>query len=693
MNPKLRLAMNDWVEFDEERHQIVGFTEIGVHLRSETGARQIILTQVLLADASFRAAVNPPPLEGPEAIADPPAILAGLPEALRDKALRLEEHLLEATTGYRSGDPLAALEGEPHEAYHPDKPLDARITAKAAELGLEPRSVWRYLDQWRDTGLWALVDKRKARIRNPLAKLDPRVIQAIRDQAAHEKLSSSSTITGAFYRRTLNRFRDEHGASQEQFPNKDAFRRAVDLLLDRRPSDPAYQRASAANQPDRPFGNVIATRPGEVVMMDSTPLDVMAYDAETDSTGRVELTVALDLATRSILAWRLTPESTKAVDIGLLLMDVMTPELMRPGWADVLHYRTLSIPYERIVESDERLEAAAARPVIYPECILFDHGKAYKSDVVKRFCRKYRIDMQDARKLKPTDKPQVERLFKTINGQFTEHVAGYKGFNVAHRGRDAEARAKWSINELEEFFAEYVIAVYQRKRHGGLFLRGFPEMRVSPNEAYAMSMGSAGYVDCPNDPTMYYELLPIEDRKIHPYGVEIGHLYYKADILYRYRGSASPYPNGLWPIRLDPRNPLHAYFHDPADARWHILRWTHALDEHQAFTDITLREAKRLAAQRGSAPDDQKAIAQALYELQNRADDKSSWTKADRKRQTRDTHRAQAQRQDAARATPPADEGSGLHAIPDHSEADELDLSTIEGAEVWTFEPPIEESA
>lgn len=421
-------------------------------------------------------------------------------------------------------------------------------------------------------------------------------------------------------------------------------------------------------------------------MMDTTPLDVLAYDPVTDSTGRVELTVALDLATRSILAWRLTPEGTKAVDIGLLLMDVMTPEMMRPGWADALRYQAMSIPYERIVEVDERIADAAARPVIYPECLLYDHGKPYKSDVVQRFCRKYRIDMQDARKLKPTDKPQVERLFKTINGQFTEHVAGYKGFNVAHRGQDIESKAKWSINELEEFFAEYVVAVYQRQRHQGLFLRGFPEMRVSPNEAYAMALETAGYIDCPNDPTMYYELLPIENRKIHPYGVELSHLYYNADILYRYRGSTSPYPNGKWPIRVDPRNPLHAYFHDPADGRWHILRWTHALDEHQAFTDITMREAKRLVAERGQSRDDQQAIAQALHDLQNRVDDKSAWTKTDRKRWSRDTHRAQAQQADLSRADPPIDDRPVLTSVPDievDDGEDEIDFSTIQAADVW----------
>lgn len=425
-------------------------------------------------------------------------------------------------------------------------------------------------------------------------------------------------------------------------------------------------------------------------MLDTTPLDVLAYDPGTETTIRVELTVALDVATRSILAWRLTPEGTKAIDIGLLLADVMTPEMMRPAWKDALRYQMLRLPYDRLLTVDERLAEAAARPVIYPETLLYDHGKPYKSDVVQRASARWKIDLQDACKLKPTDKPHVERLFKTVREQFTEHVAGYKGFNVAHRGRTAEEQARWTIDELAEFFAEYVIAVYQRRHHRGLTLHGFPELRVSPNEAYSMALGSAGYVDCPREANVYFELLPIARRVIHPYGIELNHLTYNADILYRYRKAKAPYPDGLWPIRHDPRNLLHAYFLDPADGSWNVLRWTHALAEHQPFTDITLREAKRLITLRGHASEDQEAVAQALAELQNRTDAPETWAPGSRKRLTRDQHRGAAQNRDMQRGEAPVNNHLPLTVLPAPSEESEehgdwsgLDLSEVTAAEVW----------
>ncbi|MER8186976.1 transposase [Kitasatospora sp. NPDC094015] len=693
-----RMTVGDWIAFEDERHQVAGLDGLTVRLRSETGRLQVILLSEVLTDTTFQASVAPPDTadspDGADDLAalDPGGILASIDKELVKDAVTKEADLLEAMTGYRSGDPLDALPGEPRPEYAPDLPLTERVASKARERGVSERWIWKQWAQRQEHGLWGLVDKRRAKLSNPLKNVPAEVLQAIRDQAEAERLDSTATIGNRFLRRTQQRLDAQHGEGAFTLPERDAFRRIVKNLLGGRVTEPAYRRATAANQPDRTFGNVIAHRPGEVVMLDTTPLDVLAFDPETAKTHRVELTIAIDVATRSILAWRLTPEGTKAIDIGLLLADVMTPEPMRPAWAEALRYQVLRIPYDRKLTIDERLAEAAARPVVYPETLLYDHGKPYKSDVVQRACYRWRIDLQDARKLKPTDKPHVERLFGTIRQQFSEHVAGYKGNNVANRGRTAEDQARWTIDELAEFFAEYVVAVYQRRTHRGLHLPGFPDIRVSPNEAYRQALGSAGYVDCPRDPNLYYELLPIERRVIHPYGVEIDHLVYNGDVLYGYRGSKSDYPDGLWPIRSDPRNLLHAYFLDPATGKWYVLTWTHATGEHQPFTDITLREAKRYIAARGKTPDDQDAIAEALVALQNRMDAPETWT-ADRKRKIRDRHRAAAQAADMQRADPPANSPT-LHVISDaepdgEPEGEEgafwgdLDLTTIKPAEIW----------
>lgn len=75
-------------------------------------------------------------------------------------------------------------------------------------------------------------------------------------------------------------------------------------------------------------------RPGEVVEIDSTPLDVRVV-LDDGLVDRVELTAMVDNATRSIAAAVLRP-TTKGVDASLLLVRALTPEPMRPGWADEL---------------------------------------------------------------------------------------------------------------------------------------------------------------------------------------------------------------------------------------------------------------------------------------------------------------------------------------------------------------------
>ena len=71
----------------------------------------------------------------------------------------------------------------------------------------------------------------------------------------------------------------------------------------------------------------------------------------------------------------------------MLIADAMTPEPMRPGWPESLRFAMLRLPIQRTLSVDERFAAAAARPAIYPELIIIDHGKAFASDAVKDACR------------------------------------------------------------------------------------------------------------------------------------------------------------------------------------------------------------------------------------------------------------------------------------------------------------------
>jgi putative transposase len=455
-----------------------------------------------------------------------------------------------------------------------------------------------------------------------------------------------------------------------QLPEMTTFRRWVEVILPgRHTTGSAVTRRTTSNRPEDSYEAVTASRVGEVVMLDTTPLDVMCYDPVEDITYTVELTIAIDVASRTILAWRFKPKGTKAADAGALIGDAMTPEPMRPGWPDKLRHATLKLACEPLLSLDERYAAAAARPVVFPEKIIIDHGKAFASQAVKDACRRYGISVQDARAYRPTDKPQVEAAFKTIRSDFSQHVAGYKGYKVDQRGRQAEQHARWTLSDIEFFFAEYIISVYQRRHHTGLVLPGFDNLKLSPNDAYRILVHKSGYVACPTDPNLYLELLPIEWLTIQHYGIQFNYLQYRAPVIRRLAGVKSPYleMGGKWPIRVDPSDITQVYFHDPharpPKPSWHVIPWIHALKGVEPFTDTTLREVKKLIAERGGDVADQMEIAQTVIELQNRMDAPETWLARTRKARLRDSERARAAALDRARTelggTEPEDAKSG----------------------------------
>ncbi|WP_199514917.1 TnsA-like heteromeric transposase endonuclease subunit [Nucisporomicrobium flavum] len=689
MDRPMRLAVGANIEFEEETHQVLGLHGSFVRLMSESGGRQIIAVTELVADPSFRPAPEGQPMS--RAVAgDMAAQVDQLPETEIKRIVELEGHLQEVLTGYRSGRAHEALPGEPRPAYTHGQTLTARLRAKAAETGMTERHLYRLLQAYQDAGRWGLVDGRKLRALSPLNSMDSRAIRAIEDQCAAETFESGARIGGRFMRRVRNRLDATHGAGVVPLPPARTFYRAVEHLLHLSPAGPTSRRQNDANKPDRAFEVLRASRPGEVVMIDTTRLDVIAYEPAADLTHAVELTYALDLATRSLLAWRLTPAGTKGIDVSLLLADMMAPLPMRMGWDDRLRFTMMRLPQQRLLDLDERLAEAAARPVIYPETLLVDLGKPYQSKVLWGAAQWLGISIQDARKARPIDKANIERSFETVRMQFSEHVAGCKSYDVAHRPSNPEAFARWTLEELDDFFAEYVIAVYQQRPTGGLHLPGFPGVHMSPNQAYEHAVAHAGYVVCPINGAMYYELLPIARCKIQDYGVDVNGLRYFGNVLHELRHVASPESGkyaGKWAVRYDPRDLRHAYFFDPRDNTWHLLDWIHGRPAHLPFTDVMLRNARKLVAVRGLDNSDSELIAKALLDLQNRTDAPETWLRIDRRAQLKDAQRARAAARDRANADPPIEthtEPAALYTTPvSEDDIDLSDLADLEPLGVW----------
>ncbi|GAB3976546.1 integrase [Plantactinospora veratri] len=517
------LRVGDWVRFDGGEHQVVALAGTSVRLVARSGVSQVVLLPFLLAAADFALVDGPAPVG-----VEPFGLLDSLPAETVARAREWERHLVEVITGL---PPDPAPGAFPRPGFDPaSTTMKQRDAAKAEELtaGGKPvsaRTVMRMRVRYAEQGLWGLVDQRAARGGEPTGRADPRLVAAIRAELDAQTHVSTGTRE-RLMRKAVAAVEAEHGAGVVPLPGRSAFYKLIGALSAGRHSfGAATTRRSLANRPDGPFTPTVAARPGELVQIDSTPLDVMVL-LDSGVVGRPELTMVVDVATRTIAAAVLRPAGTKAVDAALLLARMLVPEPMRPGWSPSLRMSASRLPHARLVDIDTRLTLAAAKPVIAPETIVIDHGKVFVSEVFLRACATLGISVQPARPHTPTDKAIAERTFSSINTLFCQYVAGYTGGNVTRRGDRVADEAVWSLAELQDLLDEWIVAGWQSRPHEGLHDPHTPGRPLSPNDAYAAMIATAGYLPMALSGNDYLELLPVQWRQINDYGIRIEHRTY-----------------------------------------------------------------------------------------------------------------------------------------------------------------------
>jgi putative transposase len=605
------LRPGDWVQYGGGEHQVVALSGTSVRLRSAAGAESVVLASYLVASPGFEVSGGDR-LPGVE----PAGLLDGLPPEAVAAARELEAHVVEAVTGFPPGT-VPGIAARP--GYDPSATTQLqRDGAKAAELGIGVRTVQEYRARYARQGLLGLVDRRVLRGRTVTGRCDARLVAAVREALDAETGNSTGT-RARLMRRVVKDLAGTYGPGVVPVPGRTVFYELVDALsAGRHTFGSAVTRRQLANRPAGPFTPTLAARPGEQVQVDSTPLDVMVL-ADAGVTVRADLTIAVDVATRTIGAAVLRPVGTKAVDAALLLARMLVPEPMRPGWAESLRMSASVLPHARLAAIDERMELAAARPVIVPDTIVIDGGRVFISETFTRACARLGVTVQRSRPRTPTDKSVVEATFGSVNSLLCQHLAGYTGRNPDRRGDRVEAQAAWTVPDLQELLDEWIIAGWQSRPHDALRDPCFPRRAVSPNEKYAALVAAAGYLAVPLTGADYLELLPVTWRVINDYGIRIDYRTYDhADLApWRRQHSGITARKGLWEVHYDPYDVSRVFVRTPGG--WVTAGWTHLPMVSAPFADFTWRHARRLAAARGLDPADQAAVARVLDDLLTRA--------------------------------------------------------------------------
>ena len=172
---------------------------------------------------------------------------------------------------------------------------------------------------------------------------------------AQELADASDVGKMQFRARVASRLARESGEQLELPCSRQTFNRIVDEVL--RSTGlfrlPAKSRRSAQSAPSEDLGSLVAERPGEYVAIDTTSLDVFAIDPFTFQWVGLDLTAALEVCTRSILAFRLTPFSTQGVDLALLLSDLLSPTPMDGRWPADVPYPYCGVPENLVLRAFE----------------------------------------------------------------------------------------------------------------------------------------------------------------------------------------------------------------------------------------------------------------------------------------------------------------------------------------------------
>ncbi|MGP5386609.1 hypothetical protein [Brachybacterium tyrofermentans] len=253
-----------------------------------------------------------------------------------------------------------------------ESPVNDRYEAAADVLGISVRTAYRRGQRYAEQGIVGLVDTRLLQPHRPAVSTEW-------DLACREALESYRDQSNPSMKSVLNKANALYLSRRPQgtVPSRaGAYRRLRELDKGRYTFGAAKQRRSVAERPGGVLGRLRADRPGQYVVLDTTPLDVFAMEPVTGRWINTELTVAMDLYSRCILGLILRPISTTAQDVAAVMFQVVTPQTWGPtGNEDV------PAPYVGVPESLLAQETGAL-----PDTIVVDHGKVYLSQRTRAVC-------------------------------------------------------------------------------------------------------------------------------------------------------------------------------------------------------------------------------------------------------------------------------------------------------------------
>lgn|GEM_PF-657100 len=659
--PRGVLVRGDRVRCRGSVYAVAGLDGVTVHLAPVGGDQSPVSVPLAVLAAAVDFAVLDEAGQ-PVAQAELPdfAALEGVPASAAEAAQAWWRAVVEVDTGLPPDAPAGT---RPRPMYDPaTTTFIERYQAKAAEL----HAVLGWSVSWQTVQakrlayrkkrtVAALVDGRSTKQRRLYGLTDARVVdQLLMLVDRQRRRMDTPSDARKLFKQLRRTVRAAHGESVKVPAEPTLYKLLQRLGIDARDlggSRGGHRLAVPGSVP--PFSVTSATMPGELVQIDSTDLDIWVL-GDDGQPARVELTCAVCVATRSIIAAVVRPKqsgrrgkrrkggqgglvgaprrkgrATKAVDACELLAQALVPAPMRPGFDAAVHASASDLPFEELVAVDARFAQAAARPVIIPDLIVIDHGTVFAGRTFFDACEYLGISVRPARKRTGQDKAIVERTFGTVKSKFSQHVNTYTGNDPVRVRRTVDGERLWTLAELDDMLQQWIALEWQNTPHPELadpYDAYLPEL--TPNQMYAACVAVDGYLPIPLTRDDYLRLLPTAWVGVSKQGIRFKNRTY--DNLERdpkkglnpcrgVRSGLRGKRKGRWELRYSPNDLSRVWLRNHDTNEWVEATWVHQHLVGQPFTQFLWDIAASQHLERGGRIIDEEAIAQALAELLERA--------------------------------------------------------------------------
>lgn len=547
------------------------------------------------------------------------------------------------------------------ERYELIKPLLDIPNRKLSEVkviaessGKSQATLYRWLQRFEETGLVSSL-LRSPRADKGKQKLDQEVEDIIALQIKTHYMKREPVSVSKLSRL----IRQACAAVGVEAPNKNTVYARVREIEQREVTKAHYGPKKARERYEPLRGKFPgAEYPNAVVQIDHTKVDVIIVDEEHRlPIGRPYLTLAIDVASKMVVGFRLTLDPPGSMSAGLCIAHAVS---RKDHWL-------------------AKRDIAAEWP-IYGKMrkIHVDNAKEFRGKMLSRACNQHGIILEHRPRGQPNYGPHIERLFRTFMAE-THSLPGTTFSNTQKKlDYDAEGHACMTLPDLELWLTVFIVYFYHHQPHKGI-------TDVSPIKRYYQYVhgnseqpGIGLPAPIQDEVTFGLDFTPYVERTVQRDGVVIDNVRYYSPILRRWIDAPdrnNPRQTRKFIFARDPRDISIVYFLDPDTETYTPIPYFNS-----ARPAISLWELNAALTELRKAPDTQ-VDEQKIFEGIARM--RQIEAEAVEKTRLAKQHRATEKRK---RRTAEQRKGwLGVHQQQPINSLDDLKLADLEAEEIVPF--------